>query len=171
MALALGMDSFSVGLGMGLYKLSRRQVLVIAGTVGAFHIIMPLAGIMAGKLLSEQFGDYATFAGGLLLLMLGAGMFWTGLKGGESSFIAPVGLGVFIFAISVSLDSLSVGLTLGIYGARTLLAVSLFGLTAMLLTLAGLMLGRRVQGLLGTYSQVVGGSVLFAFGIKLLIPF
>ena len=171
MAIALGMDSFSVGLGMGMFKLRYRQIALIAGTVGIFHIIMPLIGMLGGRFLSDQFGAYATFAGGLLLVLLGIGMFISGLrKEDETSFIAPIGLGLLVFALSVSLDSFSVGLTLGIYGAKTALAISLFGLAAMVLTLLGLLLGRRIQGMLGVYSQVLGGSVLFAFGVKLLIP-
>lgn len=171
MAFALGMDSFSVGLGMGMFKLRMKQIAYIALTVGLFHVLMPLVGMMAGRFLSDQFGAYATYAGGLLLILLGIGMFISGLKGESESMIAPVGIGLFLFAISVSLDSLSVGLTLGIYGARTFLTVSLFGIVAMLLTLCGLLLGRKVQGVLGVYSQLLGGSVLMAFGIKLFLPF
>ncbi|WP_019243214.1 MULTISPECIES: manganese efflux pump MntP [Bacillus] len=170
MAFALGMDSFSVGLGMGMFKLRLRQIALIALTVGFFHILMPLLGMITGRFLSDQFGVFATYAGGLLLVLLGIGMFISGLKGEKDSFIAPIGMGLIIFATSVSLDSFSVGLTLGIYGARTILAITLFGLMATILTLLGLLIGRKVQGLLGIYSQVIGGSVLFAFGIKLLFP-
>lgn len=170
MSFALGMDSFSVGLGMGMFKLRLRQITLIACTVGFFHILMPLIGMIAGRYLSAQFGEYATYAGGLLLIILGFGMFISSVKGKNESFIAPVGVGLIIFAVSVSLDSLSVGLTLGIYGARTLLTITMFGLMATLLTLSGLLIGRKIQGLLGTYSQVLGGSVLLAFGVKLLLP-
>ena len=171
MALALGMDSFSVGLGMGMFKLRLKQVALISLTVGLFHIVMPLIGLISGQFLSVQFGTYATWAGGLLLILLGIGMFVSVFSGsGEQAIVAPVGIGLIIFALSVSLDSFSVGLTLGIYGARTWLTISLFGITATILTLLGLLLGRRVQGLLGTYSQVLGGSVLLAFGIKLIGP-
>ncbi len=170
MAFALGMDSFSVGLGMGMYKLRKRQILLISGTVGAFHVIMPLLGIMLGQFLSARMGVFAAIAGGLLLILLGAGMFLAGLKGKSEPFIAPVGYGLLLFATSVSLDSLSVGLSLGIYGARTALVVSLFGMAATILTLSGLLAGRRVRGVLGAYSQLFGGSILFAFGVKLLLP-
>ncbi|MGM9926989.1 MAG: manganese efflux pump MntP family protein [Bacillus sp. (in: firmicutes)] len=170
MAFALGMDSFSVGLGMGMFNLRLRQVVLIAATVGLFHIIMPLIGMLIGRFISEQFGELASHAGGLLLVILGIGMFIAGLKGDGEPFIVPVGIGLIVFAVSVSLDSLSVGLTLGIYGAGILVTIILFGMMAMLLTLSGLLLGRKIQGLLGVYSQVFGGSVLVAFGVKLLFP-
>jgi manganese efflux pump family protein len=40
----------------------------------------------------------------------------------------------------------------------------------MVLTWTGLLVGRRMQGWLGTYSEALGGSILLAFGIKLLLP-
>ncbi|CAH0345068.1 manganese efflux pump [Bacillus sp. CECT 9360] len=168
MAFALGMDAFSVGLGMGMFKLRLRQIFIIGLTVGFFHIWMPLLGILTGRFLSVQFGTYAIYAGGMLLLILGLQMFISGIRNGEGSLLAPVGIGLFIFALSVSLDSFSVGLTLGIYGAKTAVALICFGFAATVLTWLGLLFGRRVQGLLGVYSEVLGGSILFAFGLKLL---
>ena len=62
----------------------------------------------------------------------------------------------------MSLDSFSVGLSLGIFGARTFLTIIVFGVVSMLLTWLGLLLGRRVQGWLGSYSEALGGSILLA---------
>ncbi|MFJ7977765.1 manganese efflux pump MntP [Peribacillus sp. JNUCC 23] len=171
MAFALGMDAFSVGLGMGMFKLRLRQILFIGLTVGFFHIWMPLVGMTAGRFISGHFGVFAVYAGGILLIILGIQMCISGIRGGDAPLLAPVGKGLFIFAISVSLDSLSVGLTLGIYGAKTLLTILCFGIAATLLTWLGLLTGRKIQGLLGVYSEVLGGSILCAFGLKLLLSF
>lgn len=169
MAFALAMDAFSVGLGMGMYKLRLRHIFKIGMTIGIFHVWMPLLGIIAGKILSEKFGNFATYVGGGLLLILGIQMIWAGFKKEESSLITPVGMGLMLFGFSVSLDSFSVSLTLGIYGAKTVLVLTCFGITATILTWLGLLIGRKVQGWLGTYSEALGGSILLAFGIKLLI--
>ncbi|HJV16053.1 MAG TPA: manganese efflux pump MntP family protein [Bacillales bacterium] len=171
MAFALGMDAFSVGLGMGMYRLRLRQIFKIGITIGVFHVWMPLIGMIAGKFLSEKFGTITTYLGGLLLILLGIQMIWSSLKKEEKSVITPVGLGLLIFALSVSLDSLSVGLTLGIYGAKTIMVVLCFGIVATVLTWSGLWIGRKVQGFLGSYSIALGGSILLAFGVKLLFPF
>ncbi|MED4202865.1 manganese efflux pump MntP family protein [Neobacillus mesonae] len=171
MAAALGMDAFSVGLGIGMYKLRLRKIFEIGILIGIFHVIMPLAGILAGKLLSEKFGTLASWIGGLLLILLGAQMIWSSLKKEAESVITPVGFGLLLFALSVSLDSFSVGLTLGIYGAKTVLVIICFGIVATVQTWAGLLLGRKVRGWLGTYSEALGGAILLAFGIKLLGTF
>ncbi|KSU88807.1 hypothetical protein A2U94_05880 [Bacillus sp. VT 712] len=168
MAFALGMDAFSVGLGMGLVRLRFRQIFYIGVIIGLFHIWMPLLGMFIGKLLSDKLGMLATYGGGVLLLILGIQMIYSSFKRDEEPFIKPVGWGLMIFALSVSLDSFSVGLSLGIFGARTFLTIMIFGVVSMLLTWLGLLLGRRVQGWLGSYSEALGGSILLAFGIKLL---
>jgi putative Mn2+ efflux pump MntP len=170
MAFALGMDAFSVGLGMGMYRLRLRQIFKIGMTIGIFHVWMPLIGMVAGKFLSDRFGMLATYLGGMLLILLGVQMILSSIKKDQKSVITPVGWGLIVFALSVSLDSLSVGLTLGIYGAKTMLVVLCFGIVATILTWSGLLIGRKVQGLLGVYSVALGGSILLAFGLKLLLP-
>jgi manganese efflux pump family protein len=169
MAFALGMDAFSVGLGMGLFSLRLRQIFKIGITIGIFHVWMPLLGIIAGKFLSDQFGTIATYIGGGLLLLLGIQMIWSSLKSEESKIISPVGFGLVFFAFSVSVDSFSVGLTLGIYRAKTVLVLICFGIAATILTWCGLLIGRKVQNWIGTYSEALGGSILLAFGLKLLL--
>jgi manganese efflux pump family protein len=170
MAFALGMDAFSISLGMGMYRLRFKQMLNIGLTVGVFHILMPLLGMIAGRFLSEKFDAVASYIGGGLLLILGIQMIWSSLRKESESLITPVGFGLLLFALSVSLDSFSVGLTLGIYGARTLLVLICFGVGAMLLSWLGLIIGRRVQGWLGQYSEVLGGAILLFFSFRLLFP-
>lgn len=169
MAFALGMDAFSVGLGMGMFQMRLRQIFKIGITIGLFHVLMPMLGMLTGQFLSERFGEIAAVIGGGLLLILGLQMIWSGFRDKEESLITPVGIGLLLFSLSVSLDSFSVGLTLGIYGAKIVLVLVCFGIGACVLTWLGLLLGRKVQGLLGTYSEALGGSILMIFGIKLLL--
>ena len=171
MAFALGMDAFSIGLGMGMYKLRLRKIFSIGITIGLFHVWMPLVGVIAGKFLSEKFGAFASFIGGSLLIVLGFQMIWSTMKKSEEKAITPIGFGLVLFAISVSLDSFSVGLTLGIFGAKILMVVLCFGIVATVLTWVGLLLGRTLQAWIGTYSEALGGAILLAFGFKLLVPF
>ncbi|MBA4536626.1 manganese efflux pump [Bacillus aquiflavi] len=168
-AFALGMDAFSVSLGMGLFKLRLLQIFKIGITIGFFHIWMPLLGIVLGKYLSEYFGVVATYIGGALLVILGVQMLLSSFSSNKNNVMKPIGFGLFIFGFIVSLDSFSVGLTFGIYGARIMLVIISFGVATTILTWTGLILGRKVQGFLGDYSQAFGGSIMLIFGLKLLI--
>ncbi|MBN8208628.1 manganese efflux pump [Bacillus sp. NTK071] len=169
MAFALGMDAFSVGLGMGMIPLRLRQIAKIGIVIGLFHMGMPLAGMLIGRFLSEHFGTIATMVGGGLLLLLGLQMGLSSLSSSDKPFVTPLGFGLMLFSLSVSLDSFSVGLSLGIYGARVFVTIILFGVFSMMLTWAGLMMGRKFQHYIGSYSELLGGCILFGFGLKLLI--
>ncbi len=111
MAGALGMDAFSVTLGMGMLKLHVRQIFKIGLTIGAFHIIMPLLGIWAGKWLSLYFGFITSIIGGGLLFLIGFQMVFSSFKNDDHFVIKPIGWGLFFFACGVSLDSFSAGLS------------------------------------------------------------
>jgi manganese efflux pump family protein len=170
MAFALGMDAFSIGLGMGMVKLRYKQIFKVGITIGIFHMMMPLCGMFLGRMLSDHFGNIAAFIGGLLLLVLGIQMIIASFREDKDMLVTPMGIGLIIFAISVSLDSFSVGLSLGIFGTRTFLTIMMFGLMSMILTWVGLIVGKKVQGWLGSYSEALGGCILLAFGLKILLP-
>lgn len=167
-AVALGMDAFSVSLGIGMLKLRLRKIFHIGIQIGAFHILMPLIGMLAGKFLSNKFGMIASYIGGTLLILLGIQMIISSFSDHENMLIKPVGIGLFLFGFSVSIDSLAVGLTLGIFGAKMIVVLICFGSVTAILTWLGLLLGRRVQGFLGNYSVALGGCLMLTFGLKLL---
>ncbi|MDQ0162621.1 putative Mn2+ efflux pump MntP [Bacillus alveayuensis] len=168
MAIALGMDAFSVGLGMGLIRIKLRQIFHIGVTIGLFHMMMPLLGIILGRLMTQKLGQVATYTGGSLLLILGIQMIYASFRKNETPLITPSGLGLILFSLSVSLDSFSVGLSLGIYGTDIVSTIFMFGFVSMVLTWCGLFIGKRVKNWLGTYSEGIGGCILLAFGVKLL---
>ncbi len=168
MALALGMDAFSVSLGMGMQQVRLKRIALIGIIIGLFHIIMPFVGIILGQAISTQIGEFTTLAGGLLLVGIGAQMVFSAFNHGTKKIVQPVGIGLLFFAISVSLDSFSVGLSLGMSEVKTMIALMLFGVVSTVLTWAGMMLGKKVHGLLGVYSEILGGSILCGFGLNIL---
>ncbi|MCL7747916.1 manganese efflux pump MntP family protein [Halalkalibacter alkaliphilus] len=169
MASALGMDAFSIALGMGMLGLRLKQIFNIGVTIGLFHIIMPLLGIAAGKLLSNYFGMIATLIGGGLLLIIGLQMVLSSFKSDDDDkLMQPVGLGLVLFALSVSLDSFSAGLSFGMLGAKTAVTVLMIGIVSMVLSWIGLLMGSRFQHYVGSYGELLGGFILIGFGIKLI---
>jgi len=169
MAFAVGMDAFSVSLGMGIFNLRLRQIFYIGLTTGLFHMLMPLLGILTGHILSATFGMITGYIGGLLLVIIGCQMVISCFREESQTIIAPIGWGLLMFSLVVSLDSFSAGLSLGMFGARAAVAMVIFGVVSTFLTWAGLILGRKVQSLLGFYGELLGGFILIAFGIKLFL--
>ncbi|KAB7707475.1 hypothetical protein F9802_06920 [Bacillus aerolatus] len=168
LALALGMDAFSASLGIGLAPIRLKRIFYIGLVVGSFHIILPLFGMLAGRFVTETFGTIAAFIGGMLLIIAGGQMIIAFFQQKEEERSIPSGWKLFLFSLTVSLDSFSVGLTLGIYGVRAFLAMLLFGSIAAGLTWGGLLLGKKANNWLGTYSEAFGGCILLTFGLKLL---
>ncbi|WP_174496700.1 manganese efflux pump MntP [Salirhabdus euzebyi] len=168
MAIALGMDAFSVSLGMGMIGLRLRRIAMIGLLIGLFHVIMPFIGMLLGNILSKQFGSFAVLMGGILLIVLGIQMFINSFSKEEDTSLVR-GFGLLIFAFTVSLDSFSVGLSLGMSGVHTIVALFLFGLASTILTWLGFLLAKKVSGILGSYSELIGGSILCAFGLQLIL--
>src|SRR5699024_6712220 len=106
MALALGTDAFSVSLGLGMQHLRLRRVALTGSVIGLFHIGMPFFGIVLGQAISNRIGHITTLAGGLLLVGIGAQMFFTAWHHDQAKQpIRPIGFGLFLLSFTVSLVS------------------------------------------------------------------
>lgn len=168
MAFATGMDAFSVSLGIGMQKIRLRQIAFIGLVFGVFHIIMPAIGIILGQLISTQIGHWTALTGGALLIVIGVHMLLSAFNHEAKSAFESKGIALLLLAFIVSIDSFSVGLGLGLSGTTVLLALFLFGASSTCLTWLGMLLGRRVHGFLGAYSEILGGSILCGFGLNIL---
>ncbi|CAM3127986.1 manganese efflux pump MntP family protein [Sporolactobacillus spathodeae] len=172
MAMALGMDAFSVCMGMGMRRLRVDQIFNIGLLIGLFHILMPLLGMILGHFISSRFGNVASMVGGVLLVLIGMQMIFSVAKNQENTGLSTAtDMGIILFAMSVSIDSFSVGLSMGLFGARVLASVFLFGLVSMAMAWAGFIIGRRTRHFFGRYGEALGGLIMFLFGLKLLLHF
>ncbi|MNJ52787.1 putative manganese efflux pump MntP [compost metagenome] len=159
MALALGMDAFSLGIGIGMKGVRKKNILLISSMVAFFHVLMPLLGV-------AMLGELSQYVAGGLLSLLGAHMIYNSMKGGEVAAISHQSFfGLLLFALSVSIDSFSIGITLGMFHANLWLIVLLFGLCGGMLSVMGLSLGKKVGYTLGEYGEAAGGAILLAFGL------
>lgn len=64
MAAALGMDAFSLGIGIGMKGIRLLHVLKISVLIGLFHILMPLIGMYTGQYMSSLLGQVADYVAG-----------------------------------------------------------------------------------------------------------
>lgn len=166
MAVALGMDAFSLGIGIGMKGVLKRDAIRIGSAVSLFHMLMPLVGIAAGQYAGALLGGLAGYVSGGLLVLLGSHMIASSVRGGGMQSINHhTWLGVLLFSFSVSIDSFSVGVSLGIYRSDWLLTIIAFGLFGGLMSVLGLIMGRGIGQKLGDYGEAVGGAILLAFGL------
>lgn len=169
-SLAIGMDAFSVGIGIGVRGIRLLHILRLGMLVSLFHLIMPLAGILMGRWMNDLLGSIAIMAAGGLFVILGIQMIYSATR----SHVAPIFNhrslpGMFLIAFSVSVDAFSAGVTLGVLPLQLWITVLLLGGVGGMMSMLGLLLGRKVSARLGEYGEICGGAILIAIGILLII--
>ena len=170
MAVALGMDAFSLGIGIGLKGVRHFDILKLSTIIAIFHVLMPLGGMLTGHYVSGLLGGIATTAAGGLLLLLGGHMVYSSLRGEAVDSIDHRTLwGMLVFSFSVSIDSFSVGVSLGMFSEHVLVTVLMFGFFGGLMSVLGLKIGQSVSRSMGGYGEALGGVILFGFGLLFLI--
>jgi putative Mn2+ efflux pump MntP len=83
-AMALGMDAFSLGMGLGMRKPSRQQIALISSLIAFFHMLMPLVGIWVGQFLSYYFHHIA------VIIVVLCSVFWDSKCFGQVSEIGRI---------------------------------------------------------------------------------
>ncbi len=171
LAVALGTDAFSLCVGIGIAGITRRQIAYISVTVLIFHILMPLTGWYVGEFAGSRIGRAAAVIGALLLFYLGVRMIWTSWQSCRKYELKVIKFntwGLILLGVSVSIDALSVGFTLGARQVDLLLTVGTIGIVAGIMTACGLVFGRMLGTWVGERAQMVGGVILVGIGTRLL---
>ncbi|MCP3033214.1 manganese efflux pump [Halobacillus sp. A1] len=165
LSIALGMDAFSVSLGMGMQSVRLKFIGIAGLLVGLLHMVMPGLGMLLGKWLFANVVEWASLAGGLLLLTMGVYTVLASFTEKKSPVHTITGFGMWIFAFSVSIDSFPIGFSLGLNNISAYFAMISFGMMSTLLTWLGFLVGKRVTSYVGAYSEIFGGSILCALGL------
>ncbi|SHI77719.1 Putative Mn2+ efflux pump MntP [Malonomonas rubra DSM 5091] len=173
-AIALAMDAFAVALSAGLIlpELTGRHLFRFGFHFGLFQALMPILGWLAGtsiRALIESFDHWLAFG---LLVLVGGKMLWEARQDDEENEQPndPTrGLSLVMLSIATSIDALAVGLSLAILGVTIWTPALVIGLVAGILTVCGMLLGRRLGRAWGTGVEIFGGLVLIAIGVKILV--
>lgn len=169
LALTLSLDSFRVSLGLGATRLRPARQAQIALAFGLCDAAAPLVGLMVGQSLVEYFGARVEYLGPLVLCAYGAYVIYVarrceGEDAAEESRWIVLGL-----PLSMSLDNLIAGTSLGMIGFPLWLSVAVIGAMSSLMSLAGLWLGGRAVGLLNIKTETLGGVALILIAITLAL--
>lgn len=172
-ALALAMDAFAVALGAGILldPLTGRHLFRLGFHFGLFQALMPILGWLAGRTVQHLIAAYDHWIAFGLLAFVGGKMLYEALHGDdESPNSDPTrGLSLVMLSIATSIDALAVGLTLAMLDVSIWTPALVIGLVAGTLTVAGMLLGRRVGILWGKRVEICGGLVLLGIGLKILL--
>lgn len=167
-AVSLSMDAFSISLAYGTNKIILKKRIIISIIVGIFHFIMPLIGNSIGNVTIKNINFNPNYIASIIFVYLSIDMFIESLKNEDSEIITSF-IKILLFALAVSIDSFSVGLTLFAITDKYLLTYTIFSVFAFLFTFIGLLLGRILNDKFGKYAKIFGSIVLFILSIIYLL--
>jgi putative Mn2+ efflux pump MntP len=169
----LGLDTFAVAAALGIAGLRPQDRLRVSLLFTAFEVGMPLVGFFGGRLVGNVAGSAADYLAILILLTLGVYMVWPKRDKGEEARLSLLGrtrgLAAIGLGISISLDELAIGFTLGLLQLPILLVIVLIGVQTFAVTQLGLSLGRRVGDQVREGAERVAGVALTLLGFLLLV--
>ena len=171
-AVGLSMDAFAVSIckGLGMARLNMRQALLIAVLFGGFQALMPAIGWLLGAQFAQYVTAFANWIAFVLLVLIGGKMLIDAIRGSgdneDSSFDLKE---LFMLAIATSIDAFAVGVSFAFLEVDLLPSVSLIGITTFVLSLIGVAVGHQFGSRWERPSSIVGGIVLIAIGIKILL--
>ena len=173
-ACALAMDAFSVAVisGITLNPLTRRQLFRMSFHFGLFQALMPALGWAAGHAVYEYIQSFDHWVAFGLLGFVGGRMFLGAIRSDKEHKISvdPTrGWDLVILSIATSIDALAVGLSLTAFSSGIFIPAVVIGLFAAVFTLTGMLLGRRIGTMWGRRVEAVGGLILIAIGLRILI--
>jgi manganese efflux pump family protein len=169
--LPLGLDTFAVAAALGMRGLPRRQRLRISLLMSSFEMAMPVVGLLLGHALGHLVGSAADYVAIGVLALLGLWMLVHEEDDGEKVAQLARGQGLVLLAlgISISLDELAIGFTIGLLHLSLWLAVVLIGAQAFVFAQVGLRLGARLNETLRERAEQLAGLALLGLALLLVV--
>jgi len=167
----LGLDTFAVAAALGMGGLARRDRIRVTVLFTFFEMSMPIVGIVLGAVAGTVAGRAADYVAIAILIALGFVMLWprrsdnparVGLLA-RTRGLAAIGLGV-----SISLDELAIGFTVGLLRFPVVLVIALIGTQTLIVTQAGLRLGSSLGDAVRERAEQLAGVVVLVLGLVLL---
>lgn len=167
--LSLGMDTLIISISLGFIKTKGK--LKIGMTFACAEAIMPFIGLLIGKGLGQVAGQWASLIGGILLIGVAVWLLFFEDEEEEEEKLERnlVGWTLILTALSISLDELAVGFSIGLIGVPVILTIILIALQAFLFTILGLSFGSKLKSIFGEWSEKLAGIILGLLGIWIVI--
>ncbi|MBK6965565.1 MAG: manganese efflux pump [Bacteroidales bacterium] len=176
LALGLSFDSFAVSVSSGLILPGIRfyKACIIAFSLAFFQALMPMLGWLAGLTVRDDLAYLDHWIAFGLLALLGMKMIYESLKPEEqrNSFnpLKPVVL--LTMSLATSIDALIVGVSFAFLQTpdttTILLPVIIIGSVTFIMSMLGILFGKKAGAKLGKRMEMLGGLILIGIGVKIL---
>lgn len=172
LALGLSMDAFAVSIckGLSVPKLQAKHCLICGVYFGGFQALMPLLGWLLGIRFQSLITNIDHWIAFVLLAVIGANMIKESFSKEEECPDASFGFKTMLtLAVATSIDALAVGVTFAFLDVTIVPAVLLIGATTFVCSAVGVKIGNVFGNRFQSKAEFLGGLVLIAIGLKILI--
>lgn len=167
------MDAFAVALAAGavLNPLTSRHLFRLGFHFGLFQALMPIGGWLIGIAVQKWISAYDHWIAFVLLALVGGRMILEAFDDKEDKAVSDPtrGFTMVMLSVATSIDALAVGLSLAMLEVSVWLPAAVIGIVAGVLTVFGMLMGRRLGSNWGKRVEVCGGLVLCIIGLKILL--
>ena len=172
-AVGLGIDAFSVAIGIGAsnQKKSWTPVLRLSLVFGLFQFVMPLVGWLAGSTVVDRIQAFDHWIAFALLVLVGGKMIREGFEKetSEERTDQTRGWPLIMLSVATSIDALAVGFSFSLLQISIWLPAAVIGVVCFAMTAVGMIFGKGLARIFGKKVEILGGLVLIAIGVKILI--
>ncbi len=170
-SVGLAMDAFAVSIAHGIVSTQQRKksAIIIASFFAGFQMLMPVIGWLAGFSFKNVIMGIDHWIAFGLLAFIGIKMIYDSTKKEETREATLKLHTLLTLSIATSIDALMVGLSFAFIQTEILLPVLAIGLVTFLLSFVGFFFGCGIGKIFGNRIKVVGGLVLIAIGIRILL--
>ena len=162
--IGLSMDAFSLSFSYGTLNINKKDRVILSSLVGLFHFFMPILGLFVGNIILKYIIIDLDILLAIIISLIGIEMIISSIKKEDNTMLLSL-LSFILFAFSVSIDSFSVGIGLKGINNNYLQVSIIFSLCSFIFTYVGLILGTKLNDLVGRYAKTIGGIILIGLGI------
>jgi len=178
-AFGLSMDSFAVSVSSGLVlpDIRFRKAIIIAFSLAFFQGLMPFIGWNLGLGLIDYLNHTGYIIAFLMLTFLSVKMIIESLKKEEKrTNFNPLNPTVLLtMSVATSIDALILGMSLAFIGQQNnsfwfsiFLPVMIIGSVTFIMSMLGILFGKKVGLRFGKKMEMLGGILLFLIGLRIL---
>lgn len=177
LGVGLSMDAFAVSVckGLGMRKLNKKQALIIGLYFGGFQALMPFVGWLLGSQFQKYITSIDHWIAFILLGFIGGKMMIEAVREWNEEEVvdvmdAPIDhKNMLVLAVATSIDALTVGITFAFLGTPIVEAITIIGITTMVISIAGVVVGNFFGSRYKSKAEFIGGLILVLLGLKILL--
>ena len=171
-AVGVSMDAFAVSIckGLSVQKVRMKHVALTGIWFGGFQALMPVIGYFVGASFAGFVTSVDHWIAFVLLGIIGGNMIKESCSNEEECCAPDFSVKtMFAMAVATSIDALAIGVSFAFLNVNIWKAVVLIGVTTALFSGAGVLIGNIFGSRYKSKAEFVGGFILVAMGLKILL--